>query len=98
MKLARVVGQLVSTIKEPGLDTFKILVLENVAPADPERSSDPASYLAVDLVGAGEGEIVVVASGSAARVHQATSHTATDSAVVAIVDSVIVGGQVTFKK
>lgn len=98
MQLARVVGQLVSTIKEPGLDTFKILVLENVAPAEPERSSDSASYLAVDLVGAGEGEIVVVASGSAARVHSATSHTATDSAVVAIVDSVIVGGQVTFKK
>jgi ethanolamine utilization protein EutN len=98
MQLAKIVGQLVSTIKEPGLDSFKILLVQDVDPASPDDSSDSASYLAVDLVGAGEGEVVVVANGSAARVNGASSHTATDSAVVAIVDSVIVGGQTTFKK
>lgn len=97
MQLARVVGQVVSTIKEPGLDSFKLLLVEDLDSSDPDASGS-ASYLAVDLVGAGEGEVVVITHGSGARVHQASSRTATDAAVVAIVDSVVVGGQVTFKK
>jgi ethanolamine utilization protein EutN len=98
MQLAKVIGQVVSTIKEPGLDSFKILLVEEIDPAAPEMSRDSNSYLAVDLVGAGEGEVVVVTEGGAARVHEATAHTATDSAVIAIVDSVTVGGRSTFRK
>jgi ethanolamine utilization protein EutN len=97
MQLAKVVGQVVSTIKEPGLDSFKILLVENLDPSDPDEGGQ-GSYMAVDLVGAGEGEVVIVTHGSAARVHPATSHTATDAAVVGIVDSVVVAGRVTFKK
>ena len=52
----------------------------------------------MDLIGAGEGEIVAVAHGSAARVPGATAHAATDSAVVAIVDTLSVAGTVTFQK
>ena len=66
---------------------------------DPDRSQfGGESYPAVDVVGAGEGEVVLVTAGSAARVPSASGRTATDAAVVAIVDSVIVGGEVTFKK
>lgn len=97
MRLARVVGQVVSTIKEPGLDSFKILVVEDLDASGPETDGS-VSYLAVDLVGAGEGEVVVIASGSAARVNPATANTSTDATVVGIVDTVIVGGRVTFKK
>lgn len=99
MRVARVVGQVVSTVKEPGLDSFKILLVTDLDPADPE--ADPAlapPYAAVDLVGAGEHEVVLVAGGSAARVHEATTRTATDAAVVAIVDSLVLAGEVTFKK
>jgi ethanolamine utilization protein EutN len=100
MQLARVLGQVVSTIKEPGLGGFKILVVEDLEANNPELSmpSHGGPYLAVDLVGAGEDEVVVVTHGSAARIHEASRHTATDSAVVAIVDSVAMGGKVTFKK
>lgn len=98
MRLATVVGQVVSTVKEPGLDGFKILLVEDVNPADPDAPGAADAYLAVDLVGAGEGEVVVLATGSAARIPEACRQTATDVAVVAIVDSVILGGQVTFKK
>jgi ethanolamine utilization protein EutN len=99
MQLARVVGQVVSTIKEPGLDGFKILVVEDLEAADPDLSTPtPGPYLAVDLVGAGEDEVVVITNGSGARVHEASHDTATDSAVVAIVDSVVMAGKVTFKK
>ena len=97
MRLARIVGQVVATIKEPGLDGFKILLVADLDPETPDEDGS-APYLAVDLVGAGEGEVVVISNGSAARVAPASSRTATDSAVVAIVDSVIFGGAVTFKK
>lgn len=99
MRLAKVVGQVVSTVKEPGLDGFKILLVEDLDPTDPDRAQfGGESYPAVDVVGAGEGEVVLVTAGSAARVPSASGRTATDAAVVAIVDSVIVGGEVTFKK
>jgi ethanolamine utilization protein EutN len=99
MRLAKVLGQIVATVKEPGLDGFKILLVEDLDPTDPDR--DPfggEAYPAIDVVGAGEGEVVLVTLGSAARIPTATGSTATDAAVVAIVDSVIVGGEVTFKK
>ena len=54
MRLAKVVGQVVSTVKEPGLDGFKILLVENVDPGDPEREPfDGEAYPAIDVVGAG---------------------------------------------
>ena len=98
MQLARVIGQVVATVKEPGLDSFKILIVRNIDPAAPGDETAAPSYVAVDLVGAGEGEVVTVAQGSAARVPRATANTATDSAVVAIVDTVSVDGTVTFQK
>jgi ethanolamine utilization protein EutN len=104
MRLAKVVGQVVATVKEPGLDGFKILLVEDLDASDPQigisqrEPFDAEAYPAIDVVGAGEGEVVLVTAGSAARVPSAAGRTATDAAVVAIVDSVIVGGEVTFKK
>jgi ethanolamine utilization protein EutN len=99
VRLAKVVGQVVSTIKEPGLDGFKILLVEDLDANDPDRNPfDAEAYPAIDVVGAGEGEVVLVAIGSAARIPATAGRTPTDASVVAIVDSVIVGGQVTFKK
>jgi ethanolamine utilization protein EutN len=104
MRLAKVVGQVVATVKEPGLDGFKILLVEDLDATDPQieisqrEPFDGEAYPAIDVVGAGEGEVVLVTAGSAARVPSASGRTATDAAVVAIVDSVIVGGEVTFKK
>jgi ethanolamine utilization protein EutN len=98
MQLARVLGQVVATMKDPGLDSFKLLIVTDVDPGDPEADGAAPSYLAVDLVGAGEDEIVVVSHGGAARIPEASRQTPTDRAVVAIVDDVVVGGRVTFKK
>lgn len=103
MRLAKVVGQVVATVKEPGLDGFKILLVEDLDAKDAHEMSegspfDAEAYPAIDVVGAGEGEVVLVTAGSAARVPSASERTATDAAVVAIVDTVIVRGEVTFKK
>lgn len=96
MLLAKVLGQVVSTVKEPGLERFTLLLLQDATGADPERSTG-AFYVGVDLVGAGVGEIVLVTAGSGARV-AAGADAPTDRAVVAIADSVIRGGTVTYRK
>ena len=90
MRLARVLGQVVSTVKQPGLEAFTLLVIE-----DAEDASDGTS-VAVDLVGAGVGELVLVTTGSAARV-AAGAEAPVDRAVVAIADSVIREGTVTYR-
>ncbi|MFC4948093.1 EutN/CcmL family microcompartment protein [Pseudonocardia sp. GCM10023141] len=96
MQLAKVLGQVVATAKEPGLERFSLLLVQDAAGADPEQTRGPA-YVAVDVVGAGVGEIVLVASGGAARV-AAGADTPTDRAVVAIADTVIRGGAVSYRK
>lgn len=96
MQLAKVLGQVVATVKEPGLARFTLLLVQDATGADPERVSGPA-YVAVDLVGAGTGELVLVSSGGAARV-AAGVDAPTDRAVVAIADSVIRAGTVTYRK
>lgn len=96
MQLAKVLGQVVSTVKGPGLEGFTLLVVQDAGDADPENPSGPA-YVAVDTVGAGVGEIVLVASGGAARV-AAGAGIPTDRAVVAIADTVIRSGDVSYSK
>lgn len=96
MQLSKVLGQVVSTVKEPGLDRFTLLLVQDAAGADPERTSGPA-YVAVDLVGAGVGEVVLVATGGAARV-AAGADAPTDRAVVAIADTVVRSGSVVYRK
>lgn len=95
MQLAKVLGQVVSTVKQPGLDRFTLLLLQDATGDDPQEVDGPA-YVAVDLVGAGVGEIVLVASGGAARV-AAGADAPTDRAVVAIADTVIRAGTVTYR-
>jgi ethanolamine utilization protein EutN len=79
MQLCRVVGSTVSTVKVPGLAQFKLLNVK------PERGDGP-ELVAVDGVGAGEGDLVLVATGSAARELEAARGLAIDAAVIAIVD------------
>jgi ethanolamine utilization protein EutN len=97
MRLAKVVGQVVATVKEDGLSSFKLLMLQDATGATPARTSGPV-YVAIDLVGAGEGELVLVVSGSGARACAESKAAPVDSAVVAIADSVIRNGDVTYRK
>lgn len=103
MQLARVRGNVVASIKDAGLASHKLLLLEAVPASDPggslPGSADPSSvYVAIDLIGAGIDEIVLVATGSAARVSADGSAAPTDAAVVAIVDAVQFDGRSTFIK
>ena len=83
MEIAEVVGSVTATAKAESLASHKLLI---VKPQGAEASSDGS--VAVDTVGAGPGDLVLVVRGSAARQAPATRSVVTDLAVVAIVDSV----------
>ena len=85
MILARIAGTVVSTKKDPRLEGKKLLVVKPVSP----EGADEAGYLiAVDTVGAGAGETVLVVSGSSARMADQCKDRPVDAAIVGIVDTV----------
>jgi microcompartment protein CcmK/EutM len=102
MRLARVRGNVVSSVKVSGLSSHKLLFVQDVHPQrvweDDLADGVGGMYVAIDLAGAGDDEIVLVATGSAARVDSDGSVAPTDAAVVGIVDAVQFGGQTTYFK
>jgi microcompartment protein CcmK/EutM len=95
MLLCKVVGSLVSTQKDPKLRGTKLLVTKEV---ELDGRLREIYHIAVDSVGAGEGELVVIVRGSSARMAENTKGMPIDSAIVAIVDSIEVDGEVIFRK
>jgi microcompartment protein CcmK/EutM len=84
MLLARVVGTVVATRKDDRLQGRKLLVCR---PVSPDGAIDGGYVVAVDTVGAGVSETVLLVSGSSARM-AGGKETPVDSAVVGIVDEV----------
>ena len=95
MLLGRVVGTLVATRKEPSLEGLKFLVLRQL---DIQGQATGGYRVAADAVGAGLGEGVLYATGSAARQTKRTHERPCDGVIMAIVDLLEVDGQVTYDK
>lgn len=95
MQLARVTGTVVATRKEPTLEGLKLLL---VRPCDPAGTPTGAPLVAVDGVGAGLGEVVLLASGSSARQTEATKERPVDTVIMAIVDLLDLDGRETYRK
>jgi microcompartment protein CcmK/EutM len=95
MVLAKVVGTVVATRKEGSLDGLKLLLVRVI---DEEGKETGASIVAADAVGAGPGEVVLIASGSSARQTSMTDKRPVDAVVMAIVDSVAVGNAEKYRK
>jgi ethanolamine utilization protein EutN len=83
MILARVVGTVVATRKDPRLEGKTLLI---VKPVSPEGKDEGGYLVAVDTVSAGFKEIVLVVSGSSARAAEGCKETPVDTAIVGIVD------------
>ncbi len=84
MYLGRVIGNVVATTKDSSLHGKKMLIVEKLTyHLEPLASSE----VAIDTVGAGNGEIVLLTKGSTARIVTGKD-SAADTAIVAIVDSV----------
>ena len=85
MILGRIVGTVVATRKDPRLEGQKLLIVKTVSP----EGHDEAGYvIAVDTVGAGNRERVLLVSGSSARLAEGCKDKPVDQAIIAIVDTV----------
>jgi ethanolamine utilization protein EutN len=83
MQLARVVGTVVCTRKEPALDGIKLLLVQ---PLTPERAPMGKPLVAVDSVGAGPGEEVFYVRGREASFPFLPEEVPADAAIVGIID------------
>lgn len=95
MRIARVIGSAVSTMKPDNIRGSRLLILRAATP-DNKLYGDP--FVAVDVVSAGTGELVLVADGSAGRRGLENDDAPVDSVIMAILDSLEVEGAVTFRK
>ena len=95
MILARVQGTVVSTRKDHGLLGLKLLLVREV---DAQFKPGGGQVVAVDAVGAGEGEIVMVVAGSSARLTEVSRDKPVDAVIVGIVDAVEVAGKDVYLK
>ncbi|RMH00394.1 MAG: ethanolamine utilization protein EutN [Chloroflexi bacterium] len=95
MFLGKVVGTLVATRKEASLDGLKFLVVRRLTVENEEESG---YVVAADAVGAGIGEVVMVATGSSARQTRLTDKRPCDAVIMAIVDTWEVNGEEKYRK
>jgi microcompartment protein CcmK/EutM len=95
MKLGRIVGTVVSTQKDVGLESLRLYVVRDLSMKLVGKES---FVIAADTVGAGPGEVVLYASGSSARQTKVTDGRPIDASVMAIVDQIDIDGRVVFDK
>ena len=84
MQIARVIGTVVSTIKNESLEGRKLLIVQTLD-ADLKEKGSP--MIALDAVGAGEGELVFWCRGKEASFPFKRDETPTDCTIVGIIDS-----------
>jgi carbon dioxide concentrating mechanism protein CcmL len=95
MMIAKVIGTLVSTQKEPTLEGLRFLVCR---PVNADGEPIGSTVVAADGVGAGVGEMILFATGSSARQTVATQNRPVDAVVMAIVDNWEVDGKIKYRK
>jgi ethanolamine utilization protein EutN len=104
MFLARVTGNVVASQKDKSLNGQKLLVVEPLNVKYDDAGSKPTTLgntgraiVAIDVVGAGEGQLVLIVQGSSARMTDVTKNLPADAVVVGIVDSAEYAGKTFFK-
>jgi len=96
LKVCQIVGDVVSTHKSELMQGFKLLVVQPVDMYDLKPIGSP--YVAVDTVGAGIGEVVLVVQGSSSRLTSLTEKKPVDAAIMGIIDYITIEGKKTFSK
>jgi microcompartment protein CcmK/EutM len=95
MIFARVVGTVVSTKKNDSILGTKYLLTRL---CDQSGKSKSGYIVALDLVGAGTGEVIIIAQGSSSRQTETTYQKPIDAVIVGIVDLVEEKGEIVFRK
>jgi ethanolamine utilization protein EutN len=91
MFIAKVTGSVVATEKVDAMKGFKLLVVEPYRLEGKERNSlvtTGRTFVAVDMLGAGKGDYVLITQGSSARLTPETKNLPIDTVIVGIVDRV----------
>src|SRR5438067_12859289 len=104
MFLARVTGNVVATQKDKTLTGQKLLVVEPLNVKYDEATNKPASLgntgraiVAIDVVGCGEGQLVLIVQGSSARMTEQTKNLPADAVIIGIVDSAEFAGKTFYR-
>ncbi len=95
MKLGRIVGTVVSTRKDEKIVGLKLYLVRDLSLSMEEKDS---FVVAADVLGAGIDEVVLYATGSSARQTRQTHERPCDALVMAIVDTLEVGGDIIYQK
>ena len=95
MRIAKVIGTAISTIKDPKVRGDKLLLLRQT---DPHGKIVGKSYVAVDLVDAGVGDLVLSGHGSSARQTSLTKDCPVDAVIIAVIDHLEVDGEVVYRQ
>ena len=95
MILAKVLGNIIVSVKVDGIDGSKYMI---VAPCTPAGETAEGAMVALDLIGATTGEFVLVSQGSSVRQTEITKDKPVDAVIMGIVDIVEEYGKVVFRK
>ena len=95
MQIALVIGSTISTIKNESIHGRKVLIVRK---ADTTGKMIGEPYVAVDTVSAGTGDLVLITDGSSARYTDQTADAPVDAVIVGVIDSLEMGGEVTYRK
>ena len=100
MFVAKVLGNVVTTQKVEAMTGAKLLVVDPLLMDDKKMAftSTGKTYVAVDSIGAGAGEIVLVTQGSSARMTDVTAKAPVDCVVIGIIDTVTLTGKDIYSK
>jgi ethanolamine utilization protein EutN len=101
MFVAKVTGSLVATQKVDSIVGYKLLIVEPYRLEAKQRKSlttTGRTFVAVDTLGAGEGEFVLITQGSSARLTPETKNMPIDTVIVGIIDRVQVGQQSVYSR
>ena len=96
MYAAKIIGNAVCTCKEQKLVGLKLLVVQPISLLTLENEGKPV--VAIDAVGAGESEVVLVVGGSSARQTAVTTNMPVDATIMAVVDYIDINGKQVFDK
>lgn len=100
MFIARVRGNVVTTQKVEKMSGRKLLVIEPLRVDEKGKDMTPTGrcFVAVDSIGAGTSDLVLVTQGSSARMTETTSDAPVDCVVIGIVDTISAEGADVYKK
>jgi len=100
MIICKVIGTVVASVKHKDLAAYKLLIVQEITSENELKSKDTS--VAIDLVGAGDGDVVLVTRGSNAcadgSFSSALKRIPIDASIVGILDNFSIDGRIKYKK